>query len=143
MQQGGMSQVRFQPRVGQLLAAAAENVVNIFDIETNRLMFSLQVLLELFVFWCYSNVLCLKHCIVSLQEHTKEVHCVCWDANGEYLASVSHDSVRVWSLTSERESIHELSSNGNKFQCCVFHPSYPNLLVVGGYQVIYLQLQFL
>eukprot|EP00268_Persea_americana_P059731 TRINITY_DN736_c0_g1_i5.p1 TRINITY_DN736_c0_g1~~TRINITY_DN736_c0_g1_i5.p1 ORF type:complete len:757 (-),score=175.65 TRINITY_DN736_c0_g1_i5:655-2589(-) len=108
-EQGGMSQVRFQPRVGQLLAAAAENVVNIFDIETNRLMF-------------------------SLQEHTKEVHCVCWDANGEYLASVSHDSVRVWSLTSERESIHELSSNGNKFHCCVFHPSYPNLLVVGGYQ---------
>ncbi|XP_077250796.1 transcriptional corepressor LEUNIG_HOMOLOG-like [Tasmannia lanceolata] len=106
---GGITQVRFQPRVGLLLAAAADKVVSIFDVETDRI----------------------TH---SLQGHTREVHSVCWDANGDYLASVSQDSVRVWSLAGRGECIHELSSNGNKFYSCVFHPSHPALLVVGGYQ---------
>lgn len=105
---GATAQVRFQPRIGQLLAAAAENVVNIFDLETDRKT-------------------------RTLQGHSKEILCVCWDAKGEFLASVSQDCVKVWSLTSG-DSIYELSSNGNKFQSCVFHPSFPNLLVIGGYQ---------
>ncbi|XP_068664671.1 transcriptional corepressor LEUNIG_HOMOLOG-like isoform X4 [Aristolochia californica] len=105
---GGTAQVRFQPRMGQLLAAASENVVAVFDVEQDR-----QTL--------------------TLQGHTKEVHSVCWDLNGEYLASVSQDSVRVWSIVTG-ECIHELSSSGNKFHSCVFHPTYPTLLVVGGYQ---------
>ncbi|KAG8658437.1 transcriptional corepressor LEUNIG_HOMOLOG isoform X1 [Manihot esculenta] len=105
---GGTAQVRFQPRIGHLLAAAAENVVSIFDVETDRQ----------------------TH---SLQGHSTEVHSVCWDANGDFLASVSQESVRVWSLVSG-ECIHELSSSGNKFHSCVFHPSYPTLLVIGGYQ---------
>ncbi|XP_043720042.1 transcriptional corepressor LEUNIG_HOMOLOG-like isoform X2 [Telopea speciosissima] len=105
---GGMAQVRFQPRIGQLLAAAAENVVSIFDVESDRQT-------------------------QSLQGHSKEVNSICWDTNGDYLASVSQDCVRVWSLTSG-ECIHELSSNGNKFHSCVFHPRYSTLLVIGGYQ---------
>ncbi|XP_010245979.1 PREDICTED: transcriptional corepressor LEUNIG_HOMOLOG-like isoform X2 [Nelumbo nucifera] len=105
---GGTAQVRFQPRIGQLLAAAADNVVSIFDVETDRL----------------------TH---ALQGHSKEVHSVCWDSTGDRLASVSQDSVRVWSL-STGECIHELSSNANKFHSCVFHPAYPTLLVIGGYQ---------
>ncbi|XP_050218579.1 transcriptional corepressor LEUNIG_HOMOLOG isoform X2 [Mercurialis annua] len=105
---GGNAQVRFQPRIGHLLAAAAESVVSIFDVETDRQ----------------------TH---SLQGHSTEVHSVCWDANGDYLASVSQESVRVWSLASG-ECIHELSSSGNKFHSCVFHPSYSTLLVIGGYQ---------
>ncbi|XP_042514032.1 transcriptional corepressor LEUNIG_HOMOLOG-like isoform X2 [Macadamia integrifolia] len=105
---GGMAQVRFQPRIGQLLAAAADNVVSIFDVESDRQ----------------------TH---SLQGHSKEVNSVCWDTNGDYLASVSQDCVRVWSITSG-ECIHELSSNGNKFHSCVFHPSFSTLLVIGGYQ---------
>lgn len=71
-----------------------------------------------------------------LQGHTEVVHSVCWDAKGDYLASVSHDSVRVWSLASGGECIHELIFNGNNFQSCVFHPSYSTLLVIGGDQVI-------
>lgn len=62
------------------------------------------------------------------------MHSVCWDTNGDYLASVSQESVRVWSLASG-EYIHELSSSGNLFHSCVFHPSYSTLLVIGGYQV--------
>jgi hypothetical protein len=40
-----MSQVRFQPRLGRYLAAAAENVVSIFDVETGTCLHSLQVCL--------------------------------------------------------------------------------------------------
>ncbi|XP_020530984.1 transcriptional corepressor LEUNIG_HOMOLOG isoform X1 [Amborella trichopoda] len=111
LSKGGTAQVRFQPRVGQLLAAAAENVVSIFDVETDRR----------------------TH---TLKRHTKPVHSVCWDASGDYLASVSEDSVRVWSLASGEECIHELNSNGNNFHSCVFHPSFPTLLVIGGYQTL-------
>lgn len=105
---GGSAQVRFQPRIGQFMAAASGNVVSIFDAESDRQ----------------------TH---SLQGHSTEVHSLCWDANGDYLASVSQESVRVWSLSSG-ECIHELSSSGNMFHSCVFHPSYSTLLVIGGYQ---------
>ncbi|TYI61279.1 hypothetical protein E1A91_D10G161800v1 [Gossypium mustelinum] len=105
---GGCSNVRFQPRIGQFLAAAAETVVSIVDVETDRRT-------------------------QLLQGHNTEVHSICWDTNGDFLASVSQDSVRVWSLASG-ECIHELNSSGNKFHSCVFHPSFPALLVVGGYQ---------
>lgn len=108
---GGMAQMRFQPHHGRYLAAAAENVVSILDVET-------------------------QGCCLSLQGHTKPIHSVCWDPSGEFLASVSEDSVRVWTVGSgsEGECVHELSCNGNKFHSCVFHPTYPSLLVIGCYQ---------
>nr|KJB30143.1 hypothetical protein B456_005G131200 [Gossypium raimondii] len=106
---GGSTNVRFQPRTGQFLAAAADNVVSIFDVETDRRT-------------------------QLLQGHNTEVHSLCWDANGDFLASVSQESVRLWSLSSG-ECINELSSSGNKFHSCVFHPNFPALLVIGGYQV--------
>ncbi|KAG6739332.1 hypothetical protein POTOM_056926 [Populus tomentosa] len=108
---GGMAQMRFQPRAGKYLAAAAENVVSILDVETQA-------------------------CRHSLQGHSKAIHSVCWDPSGEYLASVSEDSVRVWTLGSgsEGECVHELSCNGNEFHSCVFHPTFPSLLVIGCYQ---------
>ncbi|KAG6409643.1 hypothetical protein SASPL_127684 [Salvia splendens] len=104
---GGTSQVRFQPRLGRYLAAAAENVVSILDAETQT-------------------------CRHSLKGHTKPIHSVCWDPSGELLASVSEDSVRVWSMRSgkEGECAHELSCNGNKFHSCVFHPTYSSLLSI-------------
>ena len=43
----------------------------------------------------------------------------------------------MWSLASG-ECIHELNPSGNKFHSCVFHPGFPALLVVGGYQVPFL-----
>ncbi|PWA68707.1 transcriptional corepressor [Artemisia annua] len=103
---GGNAQVRFQPVSGKLLAAASAKIVSIFDVETDRQTF-------------------------SLQGHMGNVNYMCWDINGEYLASVSEDSVRVWSVASG-ECINELSSNGNQFYSCVFHPSYSALLVIGG-----------
>ncbi|KAK3013431.1 hypothetical protein RJ639_010243 [Escallonia herrerae] len=104
--QGGSTQVRFQPNMGHLLAAASEKVVSIFDVETDGQ----------------------TH---SFQGHSGVVNYLCWDLNGDYLASVSEDSVKVWSLASG-ECIHELSSSGNQFHSCVFHPSYSALLVIGG-----------
>jgi len=108
---GGMTQMRFQTRQGRLLAAAAENVVSILDVESET-------------------------CVHSLNRHTKPVHSVCWDASGDFVASVSEDSVRVWNLGmgSDGECVHELNCNGNKFHSCVFHPNYPSLLVIGCYQ---------
>ena len=82
-----------------------------------------------------SNVIFLD---IFVQRHTKPVHSVCWDASGDFVASVSEDSVRVWNLGSggsEGDCLHELSCNGNKFHSCVFHPNYPSLLVIGCYQV--------
>nr|GEU53588.1 transcriptional corepressor LEUNIG_homolog isoform X1 [Tanacetum cinerariifolium] len=104
--QGGSAQVRFQPVTGHLLAAASDNTVSVYDVETDRQ----------------------TH---SFQAHSGVVNYVCWDLNGEYMASVSEESVKVWSLASG-ECIHELASNGNQFHSCVFHPSYSTLLVIGG-----------
>ncbi|KAL6564003.1 hypothetical protein OROHE_005243 [Orobanche hederae] len=104
--QGGSAQVRFQPISGRLLAAASDKVVSIYDVENDRQ----------------------TH---SFQGHTGVVNYLCWDLNGDLLASVSKDSIKVWSLASG-ECIHELNANGNHFHSCVFHPSYSALLVIGG-----------
>lgn len=81
--------------------------------------------------YCYLLIRQRNFC---LQGQPSDVHSLCWDTNGDLLASVSQDAVRVWSLSSG-ECIHELNSSGNMFQSCVFHPSYSTLLVIGGYQV--------
>ncbi|XP_048333621.1 transcriptional corepressor LEUNIG_HOMOLOG isoform X1 [Ziziphus jujuba] len=107
---GASAQVRFQPRIGQLMAAAAGNILSVFDVEKDRR----------------------TH---AFQGHSTEIHSVCWDTNGDLLASASQDSVRVWSLASG-ECIHENSSSGNMFHSCVFHPGYSTLLVIGGYQTL-------
>ncbi|CAN6688587.1 unnamed protein product [Malus baccata var. baccata] len=103
---GGTAQVRFQPKTGQLLAAASDKLVSIFDVETDRQMH-------------------------SFQGHSDIVNFICWNANGDYLASVSQNLVKIWSLVSG-DCIQELGSNGNQFHSCVFHPSYSTLLVIGG-----------
>ncbi|KAG8375504.1 hypothetical protein BUALT_Bualt10G0106700 [Buddleja alternifolia] len=75
---GGTVQVRFQPRVGRYLAAAAENVVSILDAETQA-------------------------CRHSLKGHTKPIHSVCWDPSGELLASVSEDSsLELWNMSENK-----------------------------------------
>ncbi|KAF2530441.1 hypothetical protein F2Q70_00033417 [Brassica cretica] len=108
---GGSTQMRFQPRVGKYLAASSSNVVSVLDVETQA-------------------------CRHSLQGHANPINSVCWDPSGDFLATVSEDMVKVWTLGtgSEGECIHELSCNGNKFSSCVFHPTYPSLLVIGCYQ---------
>ncbi|KAI4376931.1 hypothetical protein MLD38_014634 [Melastoma candidum] len=105
--QGGMSRVRFQPRHGRFLAAVAESFVSILDVETGM-------------------------CTQTLQG-AKPILSICWDTSGELLASVSEDLVRVWRVGSgsEWDCLHELNCSGNKFHSCVFHPSYPSLLVIG------------
>lgn len=41
--QGGTTKMRFQPRLGRYLAAAAENIVSILDVETQACRYSLKV----------------------------------------------------------------------------------------------------
>ncbi|BFG18787.1 hypothetical protein CerSpe_050610 [Prunus speciosa] len=123
---GGTAQMRFQPRHGRF-HAAADNVVSILDVETQACRSSLQISLT----FCFIIIV---HLIIG---HTKPVHSVCWDPSGKFLASVSEDSVRVWTLLGsggEGECVHELSCNGSKFHSCVFHPTYTSLLVIGCYQ---------
>ncbi|KAL9443463.1 hypothetical protein AB3S75_016760 [Citrus x aurantiifolia] len=111
--QSGATQMRFQPRLGRILAAAVENYISILDVET-------------------------QVCRLKLQGHKNQVHSVCWNTSGEYLASVSDELVRVWSIGSgsKGECIHELSCTGNKFHSCVFHPTFPSLLVIGCYETL-------
>ncbi|KAL2346779.1 hypothetical protein Fmac_000779 [Flemingia macrophylla] len=122
---GGNTQVRFQPRLGRYLAAAAENIVSIFDVETQACLYFLREHTKPVYCVCWDPS---GEFLAS--GHTKTVDCVCWDPSGEFLASVSEDSVRVWSLGSgsEGECVHELSCDRRKFHACVFHPTYPSLL---------------
>ncbi|KAK7246481.1 hypothetical protein RIF29_41349 [Crotalaria pallida] len=106
---GGSKQVRFQPHFGKFLATSTGNDIKIIDIDTD-------------------SILC------NLKGHVKDVLSICWDRGGNYIASVSEDSARIWS--SDGKCIHELHSTGNKFQSCIFHPAYLNLLVIGGYQTL-------
>ncbi|XP_058199108.1 transcriptional corepressor LEUNIG-like [Rhododendron vialii] len=106
---GATRQVRFQPRCGTLLAAASGNGINLFDVETNTLQY-------------------------SLEGHVKEVKSICWDTSGKYMASVSEESARVWSIVYGGKCVQELQSNGNKFESCIFHPGYSNVLVIGSNQ---------
>ncbi|CAJ1796598.1 unnamed protein product [Sphenostylis stenocarpa] len=107
---GGNTQVRFQPRLGHLLAAASDKGVSIFDVEADTKIY-------------------------SLQGHPEPVSYICWDANGEALASLSLQMVKIWSLNSG-ECIQEISSTTSQFHSCVFHPSYSTLLVIGGYSCL-------
>uniref|UniRef100_A0A0R0JUX7 LisH domain-containing protein n=1 Tax=Glycine max TaxID=3847 RepID=A0A0R0JUX7_SOYBN len=111
---GGATQMRFQPGLGRLLAAAVDNSVSIFDVET-------------------------QGCRLKLQGHTTVVRSVCWDLYGNFLASLSADMVRVWRVVSggKGECIHELNASRNKFNTCVFHPFYP-LLVIGCHETLVL-----
>ncbi|PUZ35955.1 hypothetical protein GQ55_9G001500 [Panicum hallii var. hallii] len=111
VKQGGTGRVRFQPRSGQLLAVAGGTMVNIFDVEKQANLPS------------------------PPKGHNSEVNCVCWDESGEFLASVSQDTLKVWSVSSGA-CIHELRSHGNQYQSCIFHPRYPKVLIVGGYQTL-------
>ncbi|CAI8610227.1 unnamed protein product [Vicia faba] len=106
--EGGATQVRFQPGLGKLLAAAVNNLILILDAET-------------------------LSCRIKLEGHNSIVHSVCWHSSGRYLASVSDDLVRIWDIGANDSEvcIHELNTAGSddKFKSCVFHPIYHVLVL--------------
>ncbi|KAL0559444.1 hypothetical protein IC582_004055 [Cucumis melo] len=108
---GGATKLRFQPNNGRMLAAAAGKVVSIIDIET-------------------------QVCRLKVQGHKKNIHSVCWDPSGEYLASTSDDVAKVWKFGSgsKGDCIHELNCNGNTFHTCVFHPTNTSVLIIGSHE---------
>ncbi|KEH40788.1 WD domain, G-beta repeat protein [Medicago truncatula] len=75
-----------------------------------------------------------KNVVYNLFCRSLHLSCYVPHYSGEFLASVSEDSVRVWTIVSgnEGEFVHELSYNGNKFHSCVFHPIYSPLLIIGA-----------
>ncbi|XP_027775198.1 transcriptional corepressor LEUNIG-like isoform X3 [Solanum pennellii] len=103
---GGISQVRFQPQLGDFLASSTGNIINIFDVETHKIQ-------------------------KKLQGHIKDIHSICWETSGSYLASVSEDSARIWSVSDEK-CLYEVYSSGNKFQSCTFRFGRPLELVIGS-----------
>ncbi|KAK6797488.1 hypothetical protein RDI58_005190 [Solanum bulbocastanum] len=110
---GGSRHVRFQPQLGDFLASSSGNVINLFDVETSSIQ-------------------------KKLQGHVKDVRSICWHMSGKYLASVSEDSARIWSV-SDGKCLYELCSGGNKFQSCTFHPGYVQVLVIGSFEVWLIQ----
>ncbi|KMT04648.1 hypothetical protein BVRB_8g183000 isoform B [Beta vulgaris subsp. vulgaris] len=108
---GAIRQVRFQPQLGRLLATASGNGVNIFNVETGDFEF-------------------------DLKGHQYEVRSICWDETGNYIASVSEESVRLWSILSGGRCIYEMHSKGHNFQSCTFHPGHPMFLIIGSYQFL-------
>ncbi|KAJ8429269.1 hypothetical protein Cgig2_000757 [Carnegiea gigantea] len=94
---------------GRLLATAAGNTVNMFDVEIGNFLF-------------------------DLKGHHSEVCSISWDVTGKYIAFVGEESERFWSVVTGRQCIHEIHSKGNNFQSCTFHPGYPLLVVIGSYQ---------
>ncbi|XP_047981706.1 transcriptional corepressor LEUNIG_HOMOLOG-like [Salvia hispanica] len=110
---GANRQVRFQPRQGNLLAAATGNVINMIDVETGMIRY-------------------------RFEGHEKDVRTICWDVCGEYLVSTSQDSTRIWSIVSGGKCIHELPACGREFSSCTFHPAYSQVVAVGSYESIYI-----
>ncbi|WJX46075.1 hypothetical protein P8452_32909 [Trifolium repens] len=105
----GGQQIRFQPVVGKFLAVANRNVITILDIQT----------------WHVQN---------RFQGHNKEICSICWDAQGQMIASVTEDCARVWSLALPGQYLYEYQSNGKRFRSIIFHPRYRNVLLIGGYE---------
>ncbi|KEH31038.1 transcriptional corepressor leunig-like protein [Medicago truncatula] len=102
------SLVRFQPGSGKLLAVANQNVIAILE----------------FPSFDVKNI---------LKGHVKDINSICWDVTGNMIASVSEDDVRVWS---DGQCIFEYQSDGKRFQSIIFHPRYPDVLVVAGFQCL-------
>ncbi|CAI8618232.1 unnamed protein product [Vicia faba] len=107
----GGQKIRFQPVFGKFLAAANGNAITILDIQT----------------WKVKN---------RFQGHSKEIRSICWDTQGQRIASVTEDCARVWSIAVRGQCLHEYKSNGKRFQSILFHPRYPNVLVIGAFQDI-------
>ncbi|CAI0468726.1 unnamed protein product [Linum tenue] len=106
---GATAQVRFQPQSGKLLALASGNTVSVVDSETYAVQ-------------------------LTLKDHVNDVRSICWDSTGKYIASVSEESARIWSLAAGGKCIHKLMSHGRNFHSCTFHPHLSQALLVGGYK---------
>ncbi|KAB2636552.1 transcriptional corepressor LEUNIG-like [Pyrus ussuriensis x Pyrus communis] len=154
-----ITDVRFRPNSSQLATASVDKSVRLWD-AANVIVFTLfyacQTIVykhirdtapimsldfhpkktDLFCFCDRDNVIQYWNtnplsCTRSSKGHSDMVNYICWHANGEYLASVSQNLVKIWSLSSG-ECIQELSSDGNQFHSCVFHSSYSTILIIGG-----------
>lgn len=86
--QGGTAQVRFQPRHGRYLAAAAENIVSILDVETQACRHSLQVF-----FHSLYYLLCI--CILII---TSLINCNDRDIQNQFIPFAGTRKASIWRL---------------------------------------------
>nr|GEU29232.1 hypothetical protein [Tanacetum cinerariifolium] len=80
-----------------------------------------------------------ERCLIlwRLKGHAQEINSMCWDTDLKRLASVSNESAQVWALTDNEWTCHyKLSFDDYIYKCCVFHPLYQQLLVIGSYQTL-------
>ncbi|XP_024033289.1 transcriptional corepressor LEUNIG isoform X4 [Citrus clementina] len=86
--QSGATQMRFQPRLGRILAAAVENYISILDVETQVCRLKLQTL-EL---WNMT-----ENKTLTLSAHDKLVSSLAASTVNGMVASASHDKcVKIW-----------------------------------------------
>ncbi|PWA70749.1 G-protein beta WD-40 repeat-containing protein [Artemisia annua] len=79
------------------------------------------------------------HTIFKLKGHGQDINSICWDPSHTRLASVSHESARVWASTFDGwKCVYSLPSDGHVYKSCLFHPLHPQLLIIGTYQYIQL-----
>jgi len=113
IKKGATKMARFQPHTGRLLATGFETMVRLYD-NTNQSQ------------------------VRSLTGHTKAVHSISWHNNNSALATGSEDSVMVWDMNNLSKALKTFKSDGNKIHCCGFHPTIPNVVIIGTYQRMFL-----
>ncbi|XP_076883322.1 transcriptional corepressor LEUNIG-like [Bidens hawaiensis] len=81
--------------------------------------------------------------VSTLEGHNMDVKSVCWDPTGAPLASVSRDRARVWDLAHNKKTSYyellsgEMPTGSRPFEACIFHPTHPQLLIIGSVVVIH------
>jgi WD40 repeat protein len=113
IKKGATKIARFQPHTGRLLATGFESVVRLYD-NGNHTQ------------------------VRNLAGHGKAVHSVAWHTNNSLLTTGSDDIVMVWDINNLSKAVKTFKSDGNKIACCGFHPTIPNVVVIGTYQRMFL-----
>ncbi|KAL6847593.1 hypothetical protein ACP4OV_022619 [Aristida adscensionis] len=102
--------IKFHPG-GSCFASAVGSTVNLIDLETDKMI------------TCFQG-----------NKDKKNIQSICWNERVDCLAATSEDCVRIWSWTGQ--NLRELNGSMSYYGSCIFHPTYPNTLVIGGFQTI-------
>ncbi|XP_051126053.1 transcriptional corepressor LEUNIG-like [Andrographis paniculata] len=108
---GAYGMVRFQPTRGDLLATIIRKTVVLIDWNTKKIK-------------------------LLLEGHRYGVLCVSWEPSGRFLASVSTDSARIWSIEHGGACMYTLYLPDTVMTSCVYHTGPANDITVDPQAVI-------